>query len=141
MMQRSCSAQRSFAQKLASPGIGLPPVPDARILNDGERRECLMRARDELVRQALWRERHRASTRPNPQFRLVNRARTPTFRNCRSQMTPASGRDGGPRKFVIDVSASPMSPTAALMLPSQPVAHFFPHRDFARDAIAASPYR
>jgi hypothetical protein len=28
------------------------PVPDALILNDGDRRECLMRARDELVRQA-----------------------------------------------------------------------------------------
>jgi hypothetical protein len=28
------------------------PVPDARILNDGERRECLMRARDELIREA-----------------------------------------------------------------------------------------
>src|SRR2546423_2950204 len=28
------------------------PVPDARILNDAERRECLMRARDELIREA-----------------------------------------------------------------------------------------
>ena len=28
------------------------PVPDARILNDGARRECLMRARDELIREA-----------------------------------------------------------------------------------------
>ena len=29
------------------------PVPEARVLNDGERRECLMRARDELTRGAI----------------------------------------------------------------------------------------
>src|SRR5205807_7771310 len=53
----------------------------------------------------------------------------------------APSMTGRGRAPAIDVSAFSMSPSAALMLPPQPVSELFRHRGFTRDAIAASPYR